>query len=117
MCLQLQRDVPGAAGQLLEELAELSERTGYMCRGGRRPADLYSKLGVGQRMQHTVGDLCSGLLFVLCYLQRNKGISAVPGGRKGFAAGCESLGSQRIKSCSSELTRVGGLVTCQNYIQ
>lgn len=41
------KDVPGAAGQLLEELAELSERTGYMCRGGRRPTDLYSKLGVG----------------------------------------------------------------------
>lgn len=66
-CLQLRRDVPGAAGLLLEDLAELSERTGYMCRGGRRPTDLYSKLGVGQRMQHTVGDLCSGLLFVLCY--------------------------------------------------
>lgn len=46
--------MPGAAGQLLEELAELSERTGYICRGGRRPTDLYSKLGVGQRMQHTV---------------------------------------------------------------
>lgn len=58
--------MPGVAGQLLEELAELSERTGCVCRGGRRPTDLYSKLGVGQRMQHTVGDLCSGLLFVLC---------------------------------------------------
>lgn len=67
-----QRDVPGAAGQLLEELAELSERTGYMCRDGRRPTDLYSKLGVGQRMQHTVSDLCSGLLFVLCYCREVK---------------------------------------------
>lgn len=68
--MQLRRDVPGAVGQLLEELAELSERTGYMCRGGRRPTDLYSKLGVGQRMQHTAGDLCSGLLFVLCIAEK-----------------------------------------------
>lgn len=64
--------MPEAAGQLLEELAELSERTGCMCRGGRRPTDLYSKLRVGQRMQRSVGDLCSGLLFVLCYCREVK---------------------------------------------
>lgn len=112
--------MPGAAGQLLEELAELSERTGYICRGGRRPTDLYSKLGVGQRMQHTVGDPCSGLLFVFCFCREVKAFSpiAVPGGREGFAAGCGSLGSQRIKSRSAELRRVsGGLVTCQNNVQ
>lgn len=47
-----------------------------MCRSGRRPADLYSKQGVGERMQSTVGDLCSVLIFVLCYYRRSKDTSA-----------------------------------------
>lgn len=47
-----------------------------MCRGGRRPADPCSKQGMGERMQSAAGDLCSALVFILCYHRRNKEISA-----------------------------------------
>lgn len=98
-----------------------------MCRGGRRPADPCSKQGMGERMQSAAGDLCSALVFILCYHRRNKEISAwqqsqgstaALGGRESFAAGCGSVGPQRIKSGLDELTRTNlCLVTCQNNVR
>lgn len=69
-------------------------------------------------MQSTVGDLCSVLILVITEEVKTLQPDNSPRRKGRLAAGCGSLGSQRIKSSLAELTRISlGLVACQNDVQ
>lgn len=92
---------------LRERLAELSARavrTGYVHRDGRRPTDLCSKRGTGERMQSVAvtSVQCSSSSSLMAAEGRRRRSASSP--RCSLAAGCGSFGSLRIKFGLGELT-------------